>query len=85
MLTLSATDAGLITRAKRFAFIAWLAALSLGLLSWGARVLDFHGLASALMLAVWVAGAAFVVCWLFLAVSALILVFNHLSGRSGGA
>ncbi len=84
MATTTATDAILITRAKRCAFVAWLTALVLGLLSLGARALDFHGLASALMAAVWLAGAAFVACWLFLAVSALILVFSHFSGRSGG-
>ena len=85
MPILTATDANLITRAKRCALIAWLTALGFGLLSWGARALDLQTLASALIAAVWIAGAAFVFCWLFLAVSALILVFNHFSGRSGGA
>ena len=85
MTTVTATDAGLINRAKRYAFIAWLSALVLGLLSWGARALDLDGVAFALMLAVWIAGAAFVICWLFLAISALILLFNSFSGRSGGA
>ena len=78
-------DATLITRPRRGAFIAWLAALAFGLLSWGAKALDLQTLASALMVAVWIAGAAFFVCWLLLAVSALVLVFNRLSGRSGGA
>jgi hypothetical protein len=78
-------DANLITRAKRCAFIAWFTALGFGLLSLGAWALDLQTLASALMVVVWVAGAAFVVCWLFLFVSTLVLVFNHFSGRSGGA
>lgn len=85
MVALTTTDARLVNRAKRYAFIAWLAALILGLLSWGARALEFNGLASAMMVMVWVFGLIFVGCWLFLAVSALILLFNNLSGRSGGA
>ena len=85
MTIVTASDASLINRAKRYAFIAWLTALILGLLSWGARALDLDGVAFALLLAVWIAGAAFVICWLFLAVSALILLFSKFSGRSGGA
>ena len=84
MPIVTATDASLINRAKRYAFIAWLTAVILGLLSWSARSFDLDGLAFALLLAVWIAGAAFVICWLFLAVSGLILMFNHFSGRSGG-
>ena len=85
MPTLTATDTSLITRTRRYAFIAWLAALIFGLLSWGAKALDLQVLASALMVVVWIAGAAFFVCWLLLAVSVLVLVLNRFSGRSGGA
>ena len=85
MPTVTTTDANLIARAKRCAFIAWLTALIFGLLSWGARALDLDGVASNLLLVVWIAGAAFVICWAFLVVSAFILLVNKFSGRSGGA
>ena len=82
MITVTATDARLISRGKRYAFIAWLSAMGFGLLSGGARVYGLDGLASILMVAVWIGGFVFVICWLFLAVSMLILMFNHFSGRS---
>ena len=84
-LPLTTTDASLIVRVKRYSLIAWFATLVLGLSSWGANFIEFHALASFLFAGAWITGAAFIVCWLFLAVSALVLLFNHFSGRSGGA
>jgi len=85
MSNLTNTDARLISRTRRYAFAAWLAALTFGLSSWGARALDLPWLASMLLAAVWLAGAAFFICWAVLAMSAIVLLVNRLSGRNDGA
>lgn len=82
MPTVTETDASLITRGKRYAFIAWLTAVILGLLSWGARASDLDGVAFTLLLGAWIAGVVFAICWIFLAISTLILLFNYFYGRS---
>jgi hypothetical protein len=84
MSNLTDADARL-SRTRRYAFAAWLAALSFGLLSWGARALDLPWLASMLLAGVWLSGAAFFICWAVLIVSAIVSLVNHLSGRNDGA
>ena len=84
MLKVTEQDGALIKKGQRYAFIAWLCALLLGVASWGARAFELHGAASLLMTGVWIAGAVFVLCWLFLAVSMLLLFISQF-GRRGDA
>ncbi len=71
------TDDAIISRTKRVAFCAWGVALVLGLGSGVARHFGREMLADVLLALVWCAGGVFVICWLVLAISMLILMASH--------
>lgn len=72
------TDGAFIGLVKRIAFFAWLVALVLGLCSGLARRFFGHELLADVLLAMaWCAGGVFVICWLVLAVSMLILMASR--------
>lgn len=85
MRALTTSDAKLFTRVKRCALITWCAAVALGLLCWVARLLDLPLVATAALVGVWAALAAFAACWVVLALSVLYLLFHNAFGRSRGA
>jgi len=74
------TDADIIKGTKRGALFSWLAALLFGLMSWGARSLGLETMASALFALVWIAVAGFLISWLILAISIVVLLAGKFKG-----
>jgi hypothetical protein len=77
------SDAAIVNGTKKFAFASWLGAVVCGLSSWVARANDLDATASILFGLVWLFALVFVLCWVVLAISALVLIFVELRRDKG--